>query len=111
MPDLIRYYLSEEPILPNVPTFRCEEPAQLSHVVANLDRMVVKPANESGQALRPLQVAAGPVEGVGRAAQEDRLAHVPPPASPEGGPTGEVLLPPSTIQVSFEPPPWDELTT
>ena len=48
VPDLIRYYLSEEPILPNVPTFRCEDPAQLSHVVANLDRMVVKPANESG---------------------------------------------------------------
>ena len=48
VPDLIRYYLDEEPILPNVPTFRCEDPAQLSHVVANLDRMVVKPANESG---------------------------------------------------------------
>ena len=47
-PDLIRYYLGEEPILPNVPTFRCEDPAQLAHVVANLDRMVVKPANESG---------------------------------------------------------------
>jgi uncharacterized circularly permuted ATP-grasp superfamily protein len=48
VPELIRYYLAEEPILPNVPTFRCEDPAQLSHVVTNLDRMVVKPANESG---------------------------------------------------------------
>jgi uncharacterized circularly permuted ATP-grasp superfamily protein len=48
VPDLIRFYLGEEPILPNVDTFRCEDPNQLSHVLANLDQLVVKPANEAG---------------------------------------------------------------
>ncbi|MCC5953999.1 MAG: circularly permuted type 2 ATP-grasp protein [Acidimicrobiia bacterium] len=48
VPDMIRYYLGEEPLVPNVPTFRCDEPAELSHVLANLGDLVVKPANESG---------------------------------------------------------------
>jgi uncharacterized circularly permuted ATP-grasp superfamily protein len=48
VPDLIRFYLGEEPLLDNVPTFRCEDPVQLKHVLANLDRLVVKPANEAG---------------------------------------------------------------
>jgi uncharacterized circularly permuted ATP-grasp superfamily protein len=48
VPDLIRFYLAEDPILPNVPTYRCENPAELSHVLANLGTLVVKPANEAG---------------------------------------------------------------
>jgi uncharacterized circularly permuted ATP-grasp superfamily protein len=48
VPDLIRYYLSEEPILPNVPSFRCVEKDQRDYVLDNLDKLVVKPANESG---------------------------------------------------------------
>ena len=48
MPDIIRYYLNEKPILANVPTWRCEDPESLEHVLANLDSLVVKPANESG---------------------------------------------------------------
>ena len=48
VPDIIRYYRSEEPILSNVPTFLCSEPDQRSHVLANLERLVVKPTNESG---------------------------------------------------------------
>ena len=48
VPQIIRYYLKEEPILPNVETFVCWEPKQCDHVVANLDKLVVKPANESG---------------------------------------------------------------
>lgn len=48
VPDMIRYYLGEEPILANVPTFLCWEPQQQSHVLANLDKLVVKAANESG---------------------------------------------------------------
>src|SRR5690606_1709237 len=48
VPDIIRYYLGEEPILPNVPTFRCMDPIQREHVLKNLDTLVVKPANESG---------------------------------------------------------------
>ncbi|MFM7449348.1 MAG: circularly permuted type 2 ATP-grasp protein [Leptolyngbyaceae cyanobacterium] len=48
VPDMIRYYLGEEPILANVPTYLCWEPQQQSHVLANLNKLVVKAANESG---------------------------------------------------------------
>ena len=48
VPDIIRYYLDEEPLLPNVPTYRCNNKKQRDHVLANLETMVVKPANESG---------------------------------------------------------------
>ncbi|MBD0785449.1 circularly permuted type 2 ATP-grasp protein [Vibrio sp. Y2-5] len=48
VPALIRYYLDEEPILPNVETFLCEDEEQRAYVLANLDKLVVKPANESG---------------------------------------------------------------
>jgi len=48
VPDMIRYYLEEEPILPNVPSFSCEDEKQRKHILANLENLVVKPANESG---------------------------------------------------------------
>jgi uncharacterized circularly permuted ATP-grasp superfamily protein len=48
VPDIIRFYLSEDPLLANVPTFRCREPATLSHVLANLNSLVVKEVNGSG---------------------------------------------------------------
>jgi uncharacterized circularly permuted ATP-grasp superfamily protein len=48
VPDLIRYYLDAEPLIANVPTWRCAVPDECAHVLANLDQMVVKPANESG---------------------------------------------------------------
>ncbi|MBA3311727.1 MAG: circularly permuted type 2 ATP-grasp protein [Planctomycetota bacterium] len=48
VPDIIRYYLNEEPILPNVPTYVCSDPSQFEHVMANVGDMVVKPTNESG---------------------------------------------------------------
>lgn len=48
VPDFIKYYLDEDPILPNVPTWRCEDPASLDHVLQHLPELVVKPANESG---------------------------------------------------------------
>jgi len=48
VPEMIRYYLNEDPILNNVPTFLCWEPAQLQHVLTNLDKLVVKSADESG---------------------------------------------------------------
>lgn len=46
--DMIRFYLSEEPILKNVPTFQCRKPAELSHVLANLEQLVVKETQGSG---------------------------------------------------------------
>jgi uncharacterized circularly permuted ATP-grasp superfamily protein len=48
VPDIIRYYLGEEAILPNVPSYRCINPEECDYVLANLDKLVVKPANESG---------------------------------------------------------------
>lgn len=48
VPEMIRYYLNEEPLLPNVPTWLCRDPEQLAHVLENLPDLVVKPANESG---------------------------------------------------------------
>jgi uncharacterized circularly permuted ATP-grasp superfamily protein len=48
VPEIIKYYLSEEAIIPNVETYVCWDDAQRSHVLANLDKLVVKPANESG---------------------------------------------------------------
>lgn len=48
VPDLIRYYLAEDPILPNVPTLRLFDESDRREVLADLRRFVVKPANESG---------------------------------------------------------------
>ena len=48
VPDLIRYYLHEEPLLPNVPTYRCVYPDERQYVIDHIEELVVKPANESG---------------------------------------------------------------
>ncbi len=48
VPDFIRYYLSQDPILPNVATFCCWEETQRQHVLKKLSDLVVKPVNESG---------------------------------------------------------------
>jgi uncharacterized circularly permuted ATP-grasp superfamily protein len=46
--DMIRYYLKEDPLIPNVPTYICARPKDCSHTLANLDKLVVKAVNESG---------------------------------------------------------------
>jgi uncharacterized circularly permuted ATP-grasp superfamily protein len=48
VPEMIRYYLKQDPVLPSVETFRPLVPAQLDHILANLERLVVKTVNESG---------------------------------------------------------------
>jgi len=48
VPQIIKYYLDQDPILQNVPTFLCANETDRSHVLANLDSLVVKPTNESG---------------------------------------------------------------
>ncbi len=47
-PDIIRYYMGEEPLLPIVPSYVCERAEDRAYVLDNLDKLVVKPANESG---------------------------------------------------------------
>lgn len=48
MPKIIKYYLDEDSIIPNVPTYVCADEKERSYVLANLDKLVVKAANESG---------------------------------------------------------------
>ena len=48
VPDLIRYYLSEEPLLQNVETYLCRRPEELEYTLDNLDKLVVKRVGESG---------------------------------------------------------------
>ncbi|MFO0918877.1 MAG: circularly permuted type 2 ATP-grasp protein [Planctomycetaceae bacterium] len=48
VPEIIKYYLSEEAIIPNVPTYICSVPEQREYVLSHLDELVVKPTNESG---------------------------------------------------------------
>jgi uncharacterized circularly permuted ATP-grasp superfamily protein len=48
VPDMVRYYLGEDVILPNVPTYLCWRGDDLEYVMQHLPELVVKPANESG---------------------------------------------------------------
>ena len=48
VPEIIRYYLSEEPVLKNVETFLMTRPKERQHVLGNLDKLVVKAVGESG---------------------------------------------------------------
>ncbi|HEY3860684.1 MAG TPA: circularly permuted type 2 ATP-grasp protein [Verrucomicrobiae bacterium] len=48
VPRMIKYYLGEEPIIPNVPTYLASEEADKKYILENLPKLVVKAANESG---------------------------------------------------------------
>lgn len=48
VPDMIKYYLDEDAIIPNVPSYSCDNEKELKHVLTNIADLVVKPANESG---------------------------------------------------------------
>jgi uncharacterized circularly permuted ATP-grasp superfamily protein len=48
VPDIIKYYLDEKPLIPNVRTWRCNDRESLKYVLEHLHELVVKPANESG---------------------------------------------------------------
>jgi uncharacterized circularly permuted ATP-grasp superfamily protein len=48
VPDMIRFYLTEEPILLQVETYQCARDADREHVLGNLERLVVKAVDESG---------------------------------------------------------------
>ena len=70
VPKMIRYYLDEEPIIPNVPTHLCSEPKELEYVLNNLDKLVVKAANEAGGYGMLVGTQATPAE---REAFRDRI--------------------------------------
>ena len=48
VPEMVRFYLDEEPILHNVPTFMCRKPDELKHVLAHLPELVVKEVHGAG---------------------------------------------------------------
>jgi len=48
VPDLIRYYLSEEPIIPNIDTYTGWRPDDLEYILDNLEHLVLKPSDGSG---------------------------------------------------------------
>ncbi len=48
VPEMIRFYLTEDPLIPNVPTYLCFDDTQRQHVLEHLADLVVKPANEAG---------------------------------------------------------------
>ncbi|HEX6656856.1 MAG TPA: circularly permuted type 2 ATP-grasp protein, partial [Ilumatobacter sp.] len=48
VPDLVHYYLGEEPLIPNVPTYRAMYPEERRFMIDNIGDLVLKPANESG---------------------------------------------------------------
>jgi uncharacterized circularly permuted ATP-grasp superfamily protein len=48
MPEIVKFFLGEEPILKNVPTWRCREPDALGYVVDNIEKLVVKEVAGSG---------------------------------------------------------------
>jgi uncharacterized circularly permuted ATP-grasp superfamily protein len=48
VPQMIRYYLGEDPILPNVETFLCGDPPQMQHVLENIGDFVIKAVGEAG---------------------------------------------------------------
>ncbi len=50
VPRIIKYYLDQDPLIPNVETYLCVDDKEREYVLANLDKLVVKPANESGGA-------------------------------------------------------------
>ena len=48
VPKIIKYYLDEDPIIPNVPSYLCSDESHMQHILENMQNMVIKPANESG---------------------------------------------------------------
>tara|TARA_B100001093_G_scaffold514300_1_gene588027 strand:+ start:309 stop:1757 length:1449 start_codon:yes stop_codon:yes gene_type:complete len=48
VPDIIRYYLKEDPKLPSIRTYRCTQPEELAYILENISDLVIKPVNQSG---------------------------------------------------------------
>ena len=90
VPRMIRYYLDQEPILPNVPTYLASEDQDRAYILEHLDELVVKAANESGgYGMLMGPQAAGdrgvPAPGRGRPARLHRAAGREPEHPPDRG--------------------------
>ena len=95
VPEMIRFYLDEEPILQNVPTYLLADPEQRAQVLERLDQLVVKPADESGgkgvfigparatsrSPARPSRCSAAPSAGSRRSSSSSRPARPPRPTA------------------------------
>ena len=98
VPAIIRYYLGEDAILPNIETFLCREPAQLDHVLANLDQLVVKAVGASGG----YGMLVGP--HASRAEREAfALAIKADPANYSAQPTIQLSTAPCLVEGEIEP--------
>ena len=74
VPEMIKYYLGEDPILPSVPSFMCSDKQQQQYVLKNIQNLVVKPANESGG----YGMYIGPTETKRRTSEMKRLVKANP---------------------------------
>ncbi len=74
VPAMIRYYLNEEPMLANVPTWLMDDPEQREYVEGRLEQMVVKPTGESGGK----GVFIGPTATAAEVAEQRRLLEEDP---------------------------------
>jgi uncharacterized circularly permuted ATP-grasp superfamily protein len=98
VPAIIRYYLDQDAILPNVETYLCREPAQLSHVLANLDKFVVKAVGASGG----YGMLVGPHASVAERAEfAEKVAA--DPANYIGQPTIQLSTAPCLVEGNIEP--------
>ncbi len=89
VPRMIKYYLDQEPILPNVPTYLASEEEDRKYILENLPNLVVKAANESG--------GYGMLMGPKAASPGDRAFPRPHPGRPAQlhRPAHDLTLPPS----------------
>ena len=99
VPKIIRYYLGEDSILPNVPTYVCWDDTERQHVLANLDKLVVKAANESGGYGMLIGPHASTAE---RAAFAERIEAAP--RNYIAQPTLALSRAPVIVEDHFEPP-------
>jgi uncharacterized circularly permuted ATP-grasp superfamily protein len=98
VPEIIKYYLDQDPIIPNVPTYRCMEPDALEYVIEHIAELVVKPANESGG----YGMLVGPAS---TQAERDKFAQLvkKDPRNYIAQPTLKLSTVPTVIKHSIEP--------
>jgi len=98
VPKMIRYYLDEEPILPNVPTYRGADAKDREYMLAHLQDLVVKPTTASGG----YGVVIGPYTR-DATIEETREAILRNPAAFVGQPLIRLSTCPTVINGSFQP--------